>query len=100
MTAARHHADTSPARKGLMSTSEFPPPPKSVRLFPVPVLSEAEVRAQVGTCMATQQSPPKRRLKVFTWLAITAVFAVVLVLSGALQRVLEFIAQLLGQPSN
>ncbi len=100
MTAAHHHASANQSRNGLMPRSEFPPPPKSVRLFPVPVLSEAEVRAQVGTCMTTQQSPPKRRLKVLTWFAIAAAFAVVLVLSGALQRVLEFIAQLLGQPSN
>ena len=100
MSAARGHVSVDAGRRVLMPRSEFPPAPKSVRLFPVPTPSVDEVPKQVDVCTTTQPSCSSFAIRVVMWAAIGASLAVVLVWSGVLKHVSQFVVQLFGQPGN
>ena len=54
MSSASGHAAMNNARKGAMPRSEFPPAPKSVRLFSVAEGEPTSANTQPTVCMAAQ----------------------------------------------
>lgn len=73
-----------------MPRSEFPPVPKSVRLFSVTVDTSLPVPGQARTCMATHSKPRRAGRQMLAWLALGAGVA------GVAGGLLLFFADWLG----
>jgi hypothetical protein len=98
MSSASGHAAMNNARKGAMPRSEFPPAPKSVRLFSVAEGAPPSANTQPTVCMATQPSHRNLGRLILTWAVLIAGFSVLLSWLGLFEPLARFITALGSHP--
>jgi hypothetical protein len=98
MSSASGHAAINNARKGAMPRSEFPPAPKSVRLFSIAEGAFPSEITQPTVCMATQSSRRNLGRLVLTWGVLVAVFLVLVSWLWLFEPLARFITALGSHP--
>jgi hypothetical protein len=98
MSSASGHAAMNNARKGAMPRSEFPPAPKSVRLFSVAEGAPPSENTQPTVCMATQTSRRTLGRLVLACGVLVAGFLVLVSWLGLFEPLARFITALVSHP--
>lgn len=98
MSSASGHAAINNARKGAMPRSEFPPAPKSVRLFSVAQENAPSPDVQTTVHTATQSRRRSLGRVVLAWGVLIAGFLLFSSWLGLFEPLSRFITALVGHP--